>query len=278
MIISEYLKQILVCPRCHMELLLSNGDFECSVCGKVGKIEKGVLNFISPCEKSAQTAFYKNDEYKKGIRKLKEMHRLHYNSNSLSGRLEKYFKDELLKIVINPQRPFFDIGCGTGTGFRHFGYPEEIVGIDISLELLQICKESFPKADCICCDITHPPIRQNSLKTVFSIETLEHIFYLERFLESIERLLSSDGYFYVLIPTEGSLAWSLLRNLAHIKYSKALNINYKKVFKKEHCNKADTIDNALNKFFEIELVRNIPWRVGGNNLNLVKLYRLRKRC
>jgi len=191
--------------------------------------------------------------------------------------LENYFKKELLKIIVNHQRPFFDIGCGTGTGFKHLGYPKEIVGIDIALDLITLCKKNFPEADCICCDITNPPLKKKSLKTVFSLETLEHIFYLERFIESIESLLSSDGFFYVLIPNEGGIAWRILRNIAHYKYSKDFNVNYKKMLTKVHCNTAYTIDNVLNKFFRIDLVRNIPWRLGGINLNFVKLYRLRKR-
>jgi len=226
---------------------------------------------------TAERAFYDDEDYMKGLQKEKERHYLHYNSGSLAGKLERYLKDELLKILINHERPFFDIGCGTGSGFKHLGYPQEIVGIDVSSELIESCKESFPEADCICCDITKPPFKKNSLKTVFSLETLEHIFHLERFIESIESLLSDDGFFYVLIPNEGGVAWSILRNMAHYKYSKVLNFNYKKNLAKVHCNTAYTIDNVLNKFFRIDLVRNIPWRFGGANLNLVTIYRLRKR-
>jgi SAM-dependent methyltransferase len=277
MIRSSFLKDILACPQCSAQISFPKDDIICNSCGKVGSVKNEVLNFDTYCMTSAESAFYDDEDYKKGVQKEKERYLLHYNNSSLPGRLEKYFKDELLKIIINHERPFFDIGCGSGTGFKHLGYPEEIVGIDVSFDLITSCKKNFPEADCICCDITHPPIKKNSLKTVFSLATLEHIFHLERFVESIESLLSSDGFFYVLIPNEGGFAWSILRNIAHYKYSKILDFNYKKNLAKVHCNTVYTIDNVLNKFFRIETVRYIPWRVGGNNLNLVKLYRLRKR-
>lgn len=275
--ISKSLKHALVCPNCHNELTNNGIDILCDSCGKVGSINDGVLNFISPTDKNVQPAFYNDDEYQRDIEKIRQVHNYHYNPDSIAGKLENYFKDELLKIVVNPQRPFFDIGCGTGTGFKHLGYPEEIIGIDVSFELMKACKSTYPEADCICCDIENAPLRKNSLKTIFSLATLEHVFYLERFLESIEKLLSSDGYFYVLIPAEGGLAWSILRNIAHFQYSRALNINYKKLLEKEHCNTAQAIHSALNKFFIIDLERKIPWRIGGNNLNLIRLYRLKKR-
>lgn len=277
MIKSSFLRKILVCPQCSEQVSFHGDDILCNSCGKVGEIKNAILNFNTNPMTNAESAFYNDEDYKKGVQKEKERYHLHYNNSSLPGRLENYFKDELLKIIINNERPFFDIGCGSGTGFKHLGYPEEIVGIDVSFDLIKSCKKNFPEADCICCDITRPPLKKNSLKTIFSLATLEHIFYLERFVESIESLLSSDGFFYVLIPNEGGVAWSILRNAAHYKYSKLLNFNYKKNLAKVHCNTVYTIDNVLNKFFDVELVRNIPWRIGGSNLNLVKIYRLRKR-
>lgn len=277
MIRSSFLKNILVCPQCSAEISFLKDNIICNSCGKVGEMKDAILNFNTNGMTKIESAFYDDEDYEKGVQKEKERYYLHYNSSSLQGKIENYFKDELLKIIINHERPFFDIGCGSGTGFKHLGYPKEIVGIDVSFNLMKSCKQSFPEADCICCDITHPPLRKNSLKTIFSLATLEHIFYLERFVESIESLLSSDGFFYVLIPNEGGFAWNILRNIAHYKYSKILKFNYKKNLAKVHCNTVYTIDNVLNKFFVIEQARNIPWRIGGANLNLVTLYRLRKR-
>ncbi len=278
MVKSEYLKHSLVCPTCFSELTNHENEILCDSCGNVGNIIDGVLNFTPVNKLKNQPAFYDDHYYKEGILKVKQAHKNHYNPNSITGKLESYFKNELLKIVVNPQRPFFDIGCGTGTGFKHLGYPEEIIGIDISLELAQTCKSSFPQADCICCNIENPPFKQGSLKTIFSIEMLHQIFYLENFLESIEYLLSDDGYFYVLIPTEGGISWNILRNIAHVQYSRNLKINYKKFMEKDACNTAYAVENALNKFFIIDLERKIPWRIGGNNFNLTRLFRLKKRA
>ncbi len=68
-----------------------------------------------------------------------------------------------------------------------------------------------------------------------------------------------------------------MRNLAQLKYSGALDFDYKRFFELEHCNKAVTIENVLHKFFVIELARRVPFRFGGNNVNLLVLFRLKKR-
>lgn len=279
MVRSEFLNKVLMCPSCHMQLHVKDSAILCRTCGQIGSLQNDVLHFTPSPPDNLESDFYNDDDSRKLLQNLGEFHKIHYNPRSLSSKFEKYFKDALMKIVVNPQRPYFDIGCGTGTGFHHLGYPEEIVGIDISFDLIQKCKQHFPKSDCICCDITHAPLREDSLHTVFSIASLEHIFYLERFLQAIEKMLRRDGYFYVMIPMEGGFAWSILQTLAHYKYtfSKNMDFNYKKIMKKYHCNDVYAIDNAIHKFFDIDLCRNIPGRIGWNNLNLIKLYRLRKR-
>ncbi len=122
-----------------------------------------------------------------------------------------------------------------------------------------------------------PPFKDESFQTIFCIAALEHIFYLEAFIQSIERILAKEGDFYVLIPTQGGLTWSLLQNLSALKFSKQLDINYKKVIEKEHCNNAITVENALHKYFIVDHSRTVPFRTGGYNFNLVKLFRLKKR-
>lgn len=276
--ISAYLNGILVCPLCRGELLsLPSGARKCPACVREYPVLNGVMDFRLPERTESPPAFYADPEYVKGRARMAEQHELHYDRGSLSGRLEDYFKRELMKIVRDSGRPFFDIGCGTGTGFERLGYPKPIIGVDISMDLLKTCKARYPEAECICCDITRAPFRDGSVDTVFSLATLEHVFYLESFVRAIEKLLSPSGRLYVLIPTEGGFLWSLMRNLAQLKYSGALDFDYKRFFELEHCNKAVTIENVLHKFFVIELARRVPFRFGGNNVNLLVLFRLKKR-
>jgi SAM-dependent methyltransferase len=275
----DYLSELLVCPQCHSKLICQNTGLKCGSCDSRAKIVDGVIKFDAPYETSDHSRLFYNDaEHYQGQQKLEELHRLHYGGDSLSGKIERYFKNELMKLVVNGERPFIDIGCGTGLAFNHFGYPKPIIGIDIDFNLMKICKGNFPESQCICCDINRAPFSKNSLKTIFSLYTLEHVFYLESFMGAVADLLSPYGYFYAAIPTEGGFVWSCLRRLAHIKYAKKLNINYKKIVaEKEHCNKASTIDNVINKFFIIDARRAIPFRAGGINFNMSLLYRLKKR-
>ncbi len=273
----EQFWELLACPTCQQELSLEEASISCRTCGTIGQVTNGVLDFQSLNEPTPRPKIYDDPEYLAGLEKFPQLHELHYESNSLSGRLEGSFKSELMKLVEQPRRPFIDVGCATGSGFRQLGYPEATIGIDISLDLLTKCKASFPESDCVCCDITRAPFRRGSFETVFSMGSLEHIFYLEAFVGALEQLLSPSGRLYVMIPTEGGLTWRLLRNLAHLKYARTLEINYKHTVGIEHINDATTVENVLRKFFVIEKRRSFPLRFGGINFNFCLLYRLRRR-
>ena len=273
----EYLKDILVCPECYRKLNFDNELLACSSCGREFHFEDGIF-MLQPLSSMPTPMFYNDKEYRKLVANRAKLHNEHYNKNSLSFKFEMRLKRDLMKLAVDPITPLVDIGCGTGSGFDVLGPRQNIIGIDRDINLLKKCKENYPKSTLICCDMSNAPFRNNSFLTMFSFCTLEHVFYLESFLQSVERILHPDGLFYVAVPTEGGAAWNLMRSIFTApKYSKMFDLDYKKALSIEHCNTMFTIDNVLRKFFLIDRRRLFPWRIGGCHINLTACYRLRKR-
>lgn len=273
----EYLKDIIACPECTRKLHFGNELLACSSCGREFHVKDGIL-MLQPLRPVPTPRFYDNKEYRKFIASLPKLHDEYYNKSSLSFKFEMKLKQDLMKLAVNSIPPTVDIGCGTGSGFDVLGPEQNIIGIDRDINLLEKCKNRYPKSTLICCDMSNAPFMDNSFWNVFSFGTLEHVFYLESFLHSVERILHPDGFFYVAVPTEGGAAWSLMRTIFTApKYSKMFSLNYKRALSIEHCNTIFTIDNLLRKFFLIDKRRLFPWRIGGSHFNLAACYRLRKR-
>ena len=87
---------MLVCPGCKGEMVCRSVNvLECPVCKQMANIVDGVITFDIQSEMSPRPAFYNHDDYKKGL----EIHKLHetgYNENSRQGKMEGYFKAQLI--------------------------------------------------------------------------------------------------------------------------------------------------------------------------------------
>jgi hypothetical protein len=75
----------------------------------------------------------------------------------------------------------------------------------------------------------------------------------------IRRVLTPDGFFQVVIPCEGSLAYTLARNMsARRLFEKRNRMSYDFVVESEHVNLADEVVFALNAHFTVERRRFFP--------------------
>ena len=271
--IGEYLQ----CPDCAGELKSGSSEARCQKCSRTFVVEDGI-HILLPQQELPSPKFYNDPEYRCYLEKIEMLHDVHYRTGSLTGRIEEDVKQRLAGLIINRKPPIVDLGCGTGHGFPQLGPEEDIIGVDHNLQLLHQCRRRFPKATLVCCDMRRPPFRPGRFETLFCVGTLEHVFHLEAFVESAESCLAPAGRFYVEVPTEGGMLWRLGRALwTAPRNSRLLGVDYGRVIAKDHCNTVHTIHNVLEKFFEIEVMRQYPFGCGGFNLNLAMLYRLRKR-
>jgi SAM-dependent methyltransferase len=272
--------EMLVCPSCARPTLdLFEAEAVCRHCASRFSILDGILDVgrVDPTP-----AFYDDPAYRKFAAGAVLHHAMHYRPESLSGKIEAWIKADLRRLMTRFQGPIVDLGCGTGSGFDEFGGANLIVGIDGNLELLQVAKRAHPEATLICAPLDRLPFRAGSVETMVANAVLEHVFNLERTIESIACCLAPNGTFYVMIPTEGGPAVSLARFVTSQRNAPIHGFTPKESRRAQHldhCNTIFAIENALRKHFLTEKTLMWPFRLGGTAINLTKSYRLRPiRC
>jgi len=267
------------CPDCQGSLAdVSPESLTCHSCGRAFKVENGIYNLL-PVSKLREPEIHGSPLFKKLRSVLDGIHEEHYRKESASRKFEDTVKKYLMRFVDTESKRELpvDFGCGTGTGIDTIGQSGRILGIDNEMSLLRTCAKQHPNATLVCCDMRKPPFKTGALRTVFTVATLEHVFYLEEVVENLSRILAKDGTLYVLVPTEGGLAWGLARSLITSRKYGHLGLDrqtFLEAMKIEHCNTVFSIDCVLRKFFQVDRQSYWPFRIGGAHFNLYKIYRL----
>ncbi|MFX1329488.1 MAG: class I SAM-dependent methyltransferase [Promethearchaeota archaeon] len=126
------------------------------------------------------------------------------------------FLNHLRKKAYSFNGLILDLGCANGRNFKILGdSPKKLVGIDISLELLKIAKntlnesEQYSKSErnniqLILGNITSLPIRENTFHTVFLIATIHHIMKKSERKKTILQI-------YTLLRKNGNLIATVWR-------------------------------------------------------------------
>lgn len=131
-----------------------------------------------------------------------------------------------------------DIACGSGYGSDYLlqAGAEKVIGIDISEETINYCKEKYfeSKIDFLVGDVEKIPLDNSSVDVVISFETIEHVDEKTQiiFLQEVKRILKKDGVFVVSTPN--SLVYPKgnkfhLKELNYEEFSNLLNSKFKKV-------------------------------------------------
>jgi SAM-dependent methyltransferase len=96
---------------------------------------------------------------------------------------------------------------------------------------------------------------------VIAVHVLEHLPDLPACIREARRLLNPDrGVFLVVIPTEGSPAYSLARTLSAARvYRKRFGGDYSWIPKREHINLPAEILEELKPYFAVEVRRFFPF-------------------
>ena len=250
----------------------------CGECGARFPLIDGIVDFVAGDSRRGPTPrLYDNPFYKQFMAGLQDLHAAHYAPESFSGKLEAAMKRDLFRLVEPSDAPSVDLGCGMGEGFRHFGPSDRVIGVDFELPLLRIARQRHPETRLLRAKLERLPFRSASLKQVFAIFVLEHVFHLERTLEEIQRCLASDGRLYVLVPTEGNLPVAVARLVTSARNAKLIGLTppQSRIAQRiDHCNSVALVEDSLRKFFRIERTLCWPFRIGGRPLNLAKSYRL----
>lgn len=114
-----------------------------------------------------------------------------------------------------------DVGCGAGGNLTMLQQYGKVVGMDISLTALSLCRRRWNGA-LLGGDITQLPFRTNSVDVITALDVLEHVRDDITALRECWRVLKPGGCIIITVPSLRSL-WSVhdvaLRH--HRRYSRA---------------------------------------------------------
>jgi len=165
-------------------------------------------------------------------------------------------------------RTTLEIGAGLG---EHIHYekltPEQeqnYYALELRENMAAEIRRNFPRVQAIVGDCqARLDFADGYFDRVIAVHVLEHLPNLPAAIREAHRLVNrSGGRFLVVIPTEGSPAYSLARKIsAERVYKKRYGGDYSWFYKREHINLAPEILEELAPWFTIEARSYFPLQV-----------------
>jgi ubiquinone/menaquinone biosynthesis C-methylase UbiE len=165
------------------------------------------------------------------------------------------------KVVVNNKPKNFlktlEIGAGLG---EHLNYEKlndnqkkNYYAMDIRENLLKIISKEHPKINTILGDCEEKiNFENNFFDRVLAIHILEHLPNLPNAINEVARVLKNSGMFQIVIPCEGSIAYTIARKISAKRiFEKKYKTSYDWYIKSEHVNLPHEIISELKKKFVI---------------------------
>lgn len=109
--------------------------------------------------------------------------------------------------------PILDIGCGFGEFARGFFDTKVDVGIDIAPKDLKIAKDCGKYKKVVLADARKLPLENESIASIYSISTFEHIINPQKVIQEAYRVLKKGGILVTTIETEAVDCQTIYRDL-----------------------------------------------------------------
>ncbi len=168
-----------------------------------------------------------------------------------------------------------EIGIGLG---EHLNYEkltpqqeENYYGLDFRKNMLEEVSKKYKNIKTVHADCQKRLNFDNDFfDRILAIHVLEHLPSLPSAIQEIHRICNKkNGYFSIVIPCEGGLAYSIARKISAERiFKKRYNQSYDWIVKTEHINKPLEILSELEKFFYIKSMKFFPMKVKMINFNL----------
>ncbi len=135
--------------------------------------------------------------------------------------------------------------------------------LDIRKNVLNVLSNEHPSINTVLGDCQEElKFDNNFFDRIIAIHILEHLPNLPNALKEISRVLKKNGCFQVVIPCEGSIAYSLARKISAERiFNKRYNSKYDWFIKTEHINLPHEIFNELKKNFIIKKKSYFPFMI-----------------
>lgn len=204
----------------------------------------------------------------------------HRELPSRYGVIERFNHGSVSRLPVKPNSRTLEVGAGLGahSKFEDLGL-QDYYCLEYREEFCRQLRESFPEDRVVCGSIEE---RQqwpdHFFDRIVVIHVLEHLRNLPSALAEIHRLLRPDGLFDVVMPCEGSLAYSLARKIsAERLFRKNFHIDYTPIIRNEHVSTLTELLEELAPWFDITWRRFFPIPVALPSVNLVMAARCRPR-
>ena len=152
-----------------------------------------------------------------------------------------------------------EIGAGLG---EHLLYerltPEQkrqYVALELRKNMADRIKERFPEVQtCVGDCQARLNFEDGYFDRILAIHVLEHLPNLPAAIGEMNRLCNKEsGVFSVVIPCEGSLAYTFARRISAQRiFEKRYKQSYRWLIQREHLNKPQEILPELEKYFKVE--------------------------
>jgi SAM-dependent methyltransferase len=177
------------------------------------------------------------------------------------GLIERFNHQGAFREPVKVGARTLEIGAGFGAHLEFEDLAKQsYVANELRPEMAAEIRKRFPAVEVLTGDIqTGLPCAAASFDRVIAVHVLEHLPRLPDAVAEIRRLLKPDGLFQVVIPCEGSPAYTLARNISARRiFEKRNGMSYDFVVESEHVNLADEVIFALKKHFSVEGRRFFP--------------------
>lgn len=181
-------------------------------------------------------------------------------------------------------RRTLEVGAGLG---EHLKYErltpdqeQNYYALEIRKNMCEHIRNNFPHINVIHGDCQQRiDFVDGSFDRILAIHVLEHLVNLPAAIREFHRLCDKEnGYLYVVIPAEGSMAYSVARKMsAQRVFEKRYKQPYKWFIEREHINRPKEIFEELNNCFRVVKSKYFPIPVPLLFCNLIVGITLRPR-
>lgn len=104
--------------------------------------------------------------------------------------------EKLIRLLhVDCNSMLLDMGCGTGNYTAALQQvAKSVMGIDVSISMIEQARAKFPLLPFICSDVTSLPFDSETFDGAFGIQILHHIKKKEIFLREAHRVLQKGAY------------------------------------------------------------------------------------
>jgi ubiquinone/menaquinone biosynthesis C-methylase UbiE len=207
---------------------------------------------------------------------MQHWHQVLGNSTRYSFKwMEKFNHNYALKHCPPDFLTTLEIGAGLGEHLHYEKLSAEqkknYVALDLRENMVAEIKKNFPDIQALVADCQQSlPYEDGHFDRILAIHVLEHLPNLPAAIREIYRLCQrSKGYFSVVIPCEGGVAYSLARKISAQRiFEKRYKQSYDWFIEREHINLPQEIYEELAPYFDVVHQSFFPIPFASINMNI----------